>query len=176
MFQQRERVPTFYHPVSRRTTKLPRDEDFQAPEKAKRTQEYLERQLSDFRVKWVENSIQQGYAYARSSLSIIGALGYGLCIGVQDVSRAPVSPAAWMVLSSLQSAGVGENLNDRDALEIRVEDFVRDHRFHDENTVRLRLGFKYLPPVTLREMARPWIKKKETQGFALLLSERQTGF
>lgn len=128
------------------------DEDFDAPEKTKRTQEYLERQLSDFRDKWVENSLKQGYANAHSSLSIIGALGYGL--GVQDVSRAPVSPAAWMVLSGLQSAGVGENLNDRDALEVRVEDFLRDCRFHDDNTVRLRPGFKYLPPVMLREMAR----------------------
>jgi hypothetical protein len=128
------------------------DEDFEAPEKTQRMHNYLERQLTDFRDKWVEQSKTQGYAGAHGTLATIGAIFYAL--GLQDVSRAPVSPSAWVVLSALQSAGVGENLNDRTAMETKVEDFLRDHRFHEDDTVRLRPGFKFLPPVPLREMSR----------------------
>lgn len=128
------------------------DDDFEQPEKTKRLQSYLERQLSEFRNKWVENSKTQGYESAHSTLSIIGSLGYAM--GLKDVNRAPASPSAWVVLSALQFAGVGENLNDRTVLETKTEDFLRDHRFHEEETVRLRPGWKFLPPVTMREMSR----------------------
>ena len=128
------------------------DDDFTPPAKTVQLSEYIDRQLGEFRDKWVENSKQQGYKSAHSSLSILGILAY--MIGWQDVSPGPTSPSAWVVVSALQAAGVGENIRDRDALEAKVEDFLRDHRFQDAETVRLRPGFKYLPPVALREMAR----------------------
>ena len=122
------------------------------PEKTVLLRNYIDRQLAEFRDKWLEHSIQQGYAGAHSSLSVVGALAY--MIGWHDVSPAPTSPSAWVVVSALQAAGVGENVRQRDAMEAKVEDFLRDFRFHEEDTVRLRPGFKYLPPVAMREMAR----------------------
>jgi hypothetical protein len=122
------------------------------PERTQRLLESIESQLTHFRDVWIEQSKAQGYARAHASLSILGALGYAL--GLQDVSRAPVSPSAWVVVSALRQAGIAENINDRTALETKVEDFLRDHRFHEEHTVRLRPGFKFLPPVIMRELSR----------------------
>eukprot|EP00546_Thalassionema_frauenfeldii_P004750 CAMPEP_0178922808 /NCGR_PEP_ID=MMETSP0786-20121207/16364_1 /TAXON_ID=186022 /ORGANISM="Thalassionema frauenfeldii, Strain CCMP 1798" /LENGTH=292 /DNA_ID=CAMNT_0020597223 /DNA_START=167 /DNA_END=1048 /DNA_ORIENTATION=+ len=129
------------------------DEDYEAPEKTKKLHEYIEKRLVEFRDKWVLNSKEQGYANAHSTLSLIGILGFAT--GLQDVWRSPISPSAWVVLSALQSAGVAERLSDRTAMETKVEDFLRDHRFHgDEESVRLRPGFKFLPPVMMRELSR----------------------
>jgi hypothetical protein len=128
------------------------DEDSEPSETTQRLKKYIEKQLEEFRDKWLESSSKQGYANAHSTLSIFGALGYGL--GLQDVSPAPVSPSAWVVLSALQAAGVAENLSNRTALETKVEDFLRDHRFHFEEAVRLRPGYKFLAPVAMREMSR----------------------
>ena len=128
------------------------NEDFVPPPKTVQIRDQIDRQLYEFRDKWCGNSIQQNYKSAHSSLSILGALAY--MIGLDDVSPGPTSPAAWVVVSALQAAGVGANLSDRDALQQKVEDFLRDFRFQENDTVRLRPGFKYLPPVVMREMAR----------------------
>jgi len=129
------------------------DEDFEVPEKTKKVHDYIEKQVVDFRDKWVSNSKDQGYGNAHSTLSLLGVLGYAM--GLQDVWRSPISPSAWVVVSALQAAGVGERLNDRKAMETKVEDFLRDHRFNGaEESVSLRPGFKFLPPVMMREMSR----------------------
>jgi len=129
------------------------DDDYEAPEKTQKVHEYIEKQLCNFRDKWTKASKLQNYANAHSTLSILGVLGYSL--GLKDVWRAPISPSAWLVVSALQAAGVGEKLTDRSAMETRVEDLLRDHRFHGDNeSVRLRPGFKFLPPVVMREMSR----------------------
>mmetsp|Transcript_23553 Transcript_23553/g.54754 ORF Transcript_23553/g.54754 Transcript_23553/m.54754 type:complete len:153 (+) Transcript_23553:639-1097(+) len=110
---------------------------------------FKEKQLVDFRDAWLKQSQEQHYARAHATLGILGALGYAL--GVHQTSRAPVSPSAWVVVTALQHAGVGENLHYRTAMETRVEDFLRDCRFFEKDTVRLRPGWKFLPPVTMRE-------------------------
>lgn len=128
------------------------DEEYEPSEKTVRVQAFMKKQLTAFRDKWVEESKKQNYASAHSTLGIIGALGYAL--NLHTNSPGPVSPSAWLVVSALQNAGVGENLSDRMALETKVEDFLRDHRFNEEDTVRLRPGWKFLPAVTMREMSR----------------------
>lgn len=128
------------------------EEDDVLPERTQRLLQSIETQLTHFRDTWIEQSKAQGYAHAHSSLSLLGVLGYAL--GLQDVNRAPVSPSAWVVVSALQQAGIAENLHDRTALETKVEDFLRDHRFHEDHTVRLRPGYKFLPPIIMRELAR----------------------
>lgn len=128
------------------------DEEYEPSEKTVRIQAYVSKQLSSFRDKWVAESKNQHYASGHSSLGIIGALGYALNLHV--TSPAPVSPSAWLVVSALQDAGVGENVSHRTALETRVEDFLRDHRFNERDTVRLRPGWKFLPAITMREMSR----------------------
>lgn len=42
-------------------------------------------------------------------------------------------------------------LNERQSQETRVEDFTRDGRFFERDTVRLRPGWKFLSPVVMRE-------------------------
>lgn len=128
------------------------DEDYEPTEKIVRSKDYMQKQLLEFRDKWIAESKKQEYASGHSTLGIIGAMGY--VTGLYVTSPAPVSPSAWLVVSALQKAGVGENLSDRTALETRVEDFLRDHRFNDKDTVRLRPGWKFLPAVTMREMSR----------------------
>mmetsp|Transcript_1867 Transcript_1867/g.4013 ORF Transcript_1867/g.4013 Transcript_1867/m.4013 type:complete len:312 (+) Transcript_1867:207-1142(+) len=128
------------------------DEDYEPSDKTIRAQERLTKQLNNFRQKWVEVSDKQGYRGAHSTLGIIGAVAYGL--GLHHLCPAPVSPSAWLVVSALQEAGVGLNVEERAALEARVEDFLRDYRFHEKDTVRLRPGWKFMPPVIVRETAR----------------------
>ena len=128
------------------------DEDYEPSDKTVRAQERVEKQLDNFRQKWTDISTKQGYANAHSTLGIIGSIAYAL--GLYHLSPGPVSPSAWLVVSALQDAGVGLNVAERTALETRVEDFLRDHRFHEVDTVRLRPGWKFLPPVIMRETAR----------------------
>mmetsp|Transcript_16392 Transcript_16392/g.23124 ORF Transcript_16392/g.23124 Transcript_16392/m.23124 type:complete len:306 (-) Transcript_16392:124-1041(-) len=128
------------------------DEDYEPSEKVIRANEYMKTQLTEFRDRWAAESQKQDYASGHSTLGIIGSLAYAT--GLHITSPAPTSPSAWLVLSALQSAGIGENLSDRTVLETRVEDFLRDHRFNEKDTVRLRPGWKFLPAVTMRETSR----------------------
>ena len=127
------------------------DDEYEASDKTRRAQDMVAKKLDAFREKWTEISKKQDYGGAHSTLSIVGGVAYGL--GLHHLSPAPVSPSAWLVVEALQESGVGLNLNERHALETRCEDFLRDHRFHETNTVRLRPGWKFLPPVVLRENA-----------------------
>jgi hypothetical protein len=63
----------------------------------------------------------------------------------------PVSPSAWLVVSALQECGAAMKLNEKQAQQTRVEDFTRDGRFFEKNSVRLRPGWKFLSPVAMRE-------------------------
>ena len=42
-------------------------------------------------------------------------------------------------------------LNEKQSQQTKVEDFTRDGRFFEKDTVRLRPGWKFLGPVVLRE-------------------------
>uniref|UniRef100_A0A7R9Z800 Uncharacterized protein n=1 Tax=Pseudictyota dubia TaxID=2749911 RepID=A0A7R9Z800_9STRA len=128
------------------------DEDYEPSDKTVRLQQRLVRNLTAFRCKWVEESEKQNYAGGHSTLGIFGALGYTM--NLHRTSPAPVSPSAWLVLSALQEAGAAENISGRTSLETRVEDFLRDHRFNEKDTVHLRPGWKFLTPVIVRETAR----------------------
>lgn len=128
------------------------DEDYENPKRTQQIRDYITTRLSQFTEMWAVESTKQHYARAHATLGIIGALQY--TFGLQKYSPSPTSPSAWLVVEALQHAGVSEHLSDRTALETRVEDFLRDHRFFETDTVRLRPGFKFLPAVMLRETSR----------------------
>lgn len=128
------------------------DDDYENPERTQRMRNYVTKRLGEFSDTWTAESTKQSYAKSHASLGIIGALQY--TFGLQPYSPLPTSPSAWLVVEALQHAGVAEHLSDRTALETRVEDFLRDHRFFEKDTVRLRPGFKFLPAVMLRETSR----------------------
>jgi hypothetical protein len=128
-----------------------RYDDEAAPDaRLARTKQYTSKQLTMFRDKWIEESRERNYRKAHASLGVIGAVFYTLGLP----NPGPTSPSAWIVLSALQQAGIAEHIKDRTSADTKVEDFLRDHRFHEEESVRLRPGFKFLAPVTMRETSR----------------------
>lgn len=124
------------------------DQDFDPSTNTKRMKNYLDEQLATFRDTWLDISNTQQYQRSHSILSIFGALGF--FTGLYKTSKLPVSPAAWIVVQGLQSAGAAEHFTDSTAMETKPEDFLRDHRFRNDDCVRLRPGWKFLPPVTMR--------------------------
>jgi hypothetical protein len=128
------------------------DEDYEPTQKTKRLQNQLNKSLAKFRDNWIEESKKQSYQGAHSTLGIIGALAYAT--GLQETTKSPISPSAWLVTSALMESGAGLKLSDRTAFETKPEDFLRDHRFNENDVVRLRPGWRFLLPVVMREMSR----------------------
>jgi len=124
------------------------DQDYEPSVNTRRMKAYLDNQLATYRDNWLEISDAQNYRRSHSIISIFGALGFML--GLHKTSKLPVSPAAWIVLQGLQAGGAAEHHSERTAMETKPEDFLRDHRFRDDDCVRLRPGWKFLPPVTMR--------------------------
>lgn len=125
------------------------DDEPELSEKTKflKTQTYNE--LTKFREKWLKDSQSQGYENQHSYLSIMGAFLY--LTNLYPTFPIPVSPSAWLVVSALQECGAAMKLNEKQAQQTRVEDFTRDGRFFEKDSVRLRPGWKFLSPVAMRE-------------------------
>lgn len=118
-------------------------------EKTKFLKDQTNSELAKFRDKWLEDSKAQGYESQHSYLSIIGAMMY--LTGLYPTFPIPISPSAWLVVSALQECGAAMKLNEKQSQQTRVEDFTRDGRFFEKDTVRLRPGWKFLSPVVMRE-------------------------
>jgi hypothetical protein len=114
-----------------------------------RMHRYANTQLAKFRDEWVAAGETQGYRHFHSTVSIGGALAYQL--GVGQWMNAPVSPAAYLVLTGLQKAAIAMNTNETENQATLVTGFLRDYRRTDTNVVRLRPGYRFLPPVTLKQ-------------------------
>ena len=125
------------------------DENYETPPSTQRIRDYIDKQLVKFRDNWVDLSQKGGYKWAHSTLALGGSVAHAT--GLQEFSRGPVSPSAWLVVLALKQAGVYQDVNEKTTLGIKVEDFLRDHRFQENDSVRLRPGFKFLAPVSMRE-------------------------
>ena len=110
------------------------------------------KELVSFRDKWLSDSESQNYKNQHSSLSIMGSLLY--LTRLNPTFPIPISPSAWLVVSALQECGAAEKLNERKSQATKVEDFTRDGRFFEKNSVRLRPGWKFLSPLVMRENSR----------------------
>ena len=106
-------------------------------------------ELTKFRNKWLEDSKKEQYDKQHSLLSIMGAFMY--VTNLYPTFPIPISPSAWLVVQALQDCGAAMKLNEKQAKETKVEDFTRDGRFFEKDTVRLRPGWKFLSPVVMRE-------------------------
>jgi hypothetical protein len=106
-------------------------------------------ELAKFRDKWLAESISQDYKSHHSYLSIMGACLYRT--GLYPTFPIPISPSAWLVVQALQECGAAMKLNEKQSQQTRVEDFTRDGRFFERDTVRLRPGWKFLNPLVMRE-------------------------
>ena len=128
------------------------DDDYEPSAKTKRLQQHLNKSLAKYRDTWIAEVEKQGYSSAHSTLGLIGSLAYAT--GLYKASKAPVSPSAWLVSGALMESGAGLNVSERSAFEAKAEDFLRDHRFMEKDTVRLRPGWRFLSPIIMREMSR----------------------
>lgn len=113
------------------------------------TRAYVKKELNEFRDKWVELGSKNRYGLVHSTIGIGGAIINRL--GLQGYSAGPVSPSAYIVLMGLIKAAAAQNVNEKDNLRIKVEDFLRDHRYVERDSIRLRPGWKFLKPIALKE-------------------------
>lgn len=118
-------------------------------EKTKFSKNQTYEELTKFREKWLTDSQSQNYQSQHSPLSIMGVFMY--LTRFYPTFPIPISPSAWLVVSALQECGAAMKLNEKQAQQTRVEDFTRDGRFFEKDTVRLRPGWKFLSPVVMRE-------------------------
>lgn len=118
-------------------------------EKTQYLKEQSYTELEKFREKWLMDSKSQNYQSSHSTLSIMGSLLY--LTGLYPTFPIPISPSAWLVVQALQECGAAMKLNDKQSQQTKVEDFTRDGRFYEKDTVRLRPGWKFLSPVVMRE-------------------------
>jgi hypothetical protein len=122
-----------------------------------RTREHVVKELKQYRDTWVSLGTQYKYQYLHSTLTIGGAILYTL--GLYDIFQSssrfsikgPVSPSAYLVLSGLQQAAAAPSITDQENLKIKPEDFLRDYRLTEKNAVRLRPGWRFLAPITLKQ-------------------------
>jgi hypothetical protein len=128
------------------------EEGYEQTPTVQRTREHVERELRAFRDRWTELGREKHYHRFHSTVALGGALSYGL--GLQNYISGPVSPSAYLALLGLQQSAAAQNINERENLQVKPEDFLRDYRFEEKNAVRLRPGFRYLAPIALRETSR----------------------
>ena len=109
--------------------------------------EKMNERLNNFRANY-EN--MKGIQNMHSTLSLFGSLAYWLGLH-EKFSFLPVNPSSFFAVSAMQEAGVALNVEQRAALNAKAEDFLRDHRFQETESVRLRPGFRFMKPFAVRE-------------------------
>lgn len=115
---------------------------------ATRTRQHLEKELKNFRDRWIQLSQDKKYQWMHSTLTLGGALIYKL--GLQDYVEGPLSPSAWLTLMALQQGAAATNLDIKQRQRVIPEDFLRHPTVHDERAVRLRPGWRFLAPINVR--------------------------
>lgn len=117
---------------------------------AARTRAHLEKELKQFRDRWVDLGKDQKYHWMHSTLTLGGAVVAAL--GLEAYASGPVSPAAWLTLMGLQQGAAATNLDVKQRLHVIPEDFLRHPSLHDDRAVRLRPGWRFLVPVNVRSL------------------------
>ena len=89
------------------------DEDVERPSQPAfvvRTREHVEKELKNFRDRWVELGKDKKYDQFHSTVAVGGALSYAL--GLHDYVSGPVSPSAYLVVMGLQKAAAAQNISE----------------------------------------------------------------
>lgn len=115
---------------------------------AARTRTHLEKELKQFRDRWIDLGKDQKYHWMHSTLTLGGAVVTAL--GLEAYASGPVSPAAWLTLMGLQQGAAATNLDVKQRLQVIPEDFLRHPSLHNDRAVRLRPGWRFLAPVNVR--------------------------
>lgn len=131
----------------------PNGSDYIESEKSKAMRAKLTQKMNQFRDVAIRTSQQNGFGKLHSTLSMAGSIAYAMNIH-EKFPFLPVNPSSWLVVSALQEAGAAAAVEERAALNAKPGDFLRDHRFHEGDCVRLRPGWRFMRPVAVRENAR----------------------
>lgn len=117
-----------------------------------RMHRHIHRELTTFRDQWIAAGEKKGYRHFHSTVTIGGAIMHYFGLHRYIATTGPVSPAAFLVLSGLQKAAIAVNTNDVENRAVSISGFLRDHRRTDDpSAVRLRPGYRFLPPLTLKQ-------------------------
>jgi hypothetical protein len=135
-----------------------------------RTRSHVERELQRFRDAWLRASVAQHYSAIHSTVTLGGALAYrALLLGASSSSSSShataqqlaslghknstlvIHPASYLVVSGLQAAAAAPSLSDVESRAVKPGDFLRDYRLTEEHVVRLRPGWRFLPPIPLKQ-------------------------
>jgi hypothetical protein len=126
-----------------------------------RTRSHVERELQRFRDAWLRASVAQQYSAIHSTVTLGGALAYrmlGASHAAQQLaslghknSTLVIHPASYLVVSGLQAAAAAPSLSDVESRAVKPGDFLRDYRLTEEHVVRLRPGWRFLPPIPLKQ-------------------------
>lgn len=126
------------------------DQFYEATSSVMVTEHIVNKKLEEFRDNWIELSKTMNYSKAHSILGLAGAITYAL--GLHKNNPGPISPSAWLVTKALGDAKIAQNVSERMVKESKVEDYLRDYRFQDQDVIRLRPGWRFLAPISFREM------------------------
>jgi hypothetical protein len=124
------------------------DQFFEPTDATEATEKIVRKQLEEFRDRWVEVSEEKNYKKAHLTIGMVGSLAYAC--GYHTKNPGPTSPSAWLVTMALQNAKIAQNVTERTIKEAKVEDYLRDYRFQDNDVIRLRPGWRFLAPVSFR--------------------------
>ena len=116
---------------------------------------YLENELAKYRDTQIASGEAVGYSNIHSTITIGGAVAYKLGLRhlgavLNDKAAAPMSMCAYLVLKGLQQAAAAQQVNESEVLQTVPGHFARDYRFFDNKAVRLRPGWRFLPPILLK--------------------------
>lgn len=125
------------------------DQFYEATTSVVATEEIVYQKLEEFRDNWLKVSQTMNYSRAHSTLGLIGSIAYFL--GYHTSNPGPTSPSAFLVSKALADAKIVQNDAERTIKESKVEDYLRDYRFQDQDVIRLRPGWRFLAPVSFRE-------------------------
>ena len=132
------------------------DDDNEGPQSAQalsaaRTRAHLEKELKQFRDRWIELGKEKKYHWMHSTLTLGGAVVSAL--GLESYSSGPVSPSAWLTLMALQQGAAATNLDvSKERLRVIPEDFLRHPSLHDDRAVRLRFWCPFTQDVAIRPL------------------------
>jgi len=124
------------------------DQFYEATSSVIASEQIVNKKLEEFRDSWIDLSKRMFYDKAHSTLGFVGSLAYALGY---SKNPGPTSPSAWLVTKALADAKIAQNVSERNIKESKVEDYLRDYRFQDQNVIQLRPGWRLLAPVSFRE-------------------------
>jgi hypothetical protein len=111
---------------------------------AEESREYVTKRLSRFRDIYIKAGEENRYEWMHATTTIGGAIKYAL--GLPNYSTTfrvsgPTNPAAYIVLKGLSYSRIAQNIKEKELLDVKPEDFLKDK--FEKDSVRMRPGWNF---------------------------------